>query len=177
MCMKLSDQQLKTILCIYKLLRQNLKVTPNQKSTTDTHTKKKKQSNYNTNNSQQVTREQRRKGRKRTYKTESKIMNKMAIRTYMSIITLNGNRLNAPTKRQTDWIQKQDLYICCLRNLLQMQGPIQTEREGTEKGTPCKWKSKHSWSSNTYIEQNRLQRPLQETEGYYIMIKGATPEV
>ena len=116
--LKLSDQQLKTILCIYKLLRQNLKVTPNQKSTTDTHTKKKKQSNYNTNNSQQVTREQRRKGRKRTYKTESKIMNKMAIRTYMSIITLNGNRLNAQTKRQTDWIQKQDLYICCLRNLL-----------------------------------------------------------
>ena len=81
-------------------------------------TKKKKQTNHNTNNSQQVTREQRRKGRKRTYKTESKIMNKMAIRTYMSIITLNGNRLNAPTKRQTDWIQKQDLYICCLRNLL-----------------------------------------------------------
>ena len=33
------------------------------------------------------------------------------------IITLNVNRLNAPTKkhRLARWIQKQDLYICCLQ--------------------------------------------------------------
>ena len=37
----------------------------------------------------------------------------MAIGTYISIITLNVNRLNAPTKRHrlADWIQKQDPYI------------------------------------------------------------------
>ena len=37
--------------------------------------------------------------------------------SYLSIITLNVNRLNAPTKRQrvAEWIQKQDLYICCLQ--------------------------------------------------------------
>ena len=41
----------------------------------------------------------------------------MAIRTYTSIITLNVNGLNAPTKRYTlaEWIQKQDPYICCLQ--------------------------------------------------------------
>ena len=41
----------------------------------------------------------------------------MAIGTYMSIITLNRNGLNAPTKRQrlAEWIQKQDPYICCLQ--------------------------------------------------------------
>ena len=41
----------------------------------------------------------------------------MAIRTYISIITLNVNGLNAPTKRYrlAEWIQKQDLYICCLQ--------------------------------------------------------------
>ena len=41
----------------------------------------------------------------------------MAIGTYMSIITLNRNGLNAPTKRQrlAEWIQKQDSYICCLQ--------------------------------------------------------------
>ena len=41
----------------------------------------------------------------------------MAIRTYISIITLNVNGLNAPTKRHTlaEWIQKQDPYICCLQ--------------------------------------------------------------
>ena len=41
----------------------------------------------------------------------------MVIGTYMSIITLNVNELNAPTKRNrlAEWIQKQDPYICCLQ--------------------------------------------------------------
>ena len=41
----------------------------------------------------------------------------MAIRTYLSIITLNVNGLNVPTKRHrlAEWIQKQDPYICCLQ--------------------------------------------------------------
>ena len=41
----------------------------------------------------------------------------MAIRTYISIITLNVNGLNAPTKRHrlAEWIQKQDPHICCLQ--------------------------------------------------------------
>ena len=40
----------------------------------------------------------------------------MAIGTYISIITLNINGLNAPTKRYrlAEWILKQDPYICCL---------------------------------------------------------------
>ena len=39
----------------------------------------------------------------------------MATGSYLSIITLNVNGLNAPTKRQrlAEWIQKQDPYICC----------------------------------------------------------------
>ena len=41
---------------------------------------------------------------------------KMAIGTYLPIITLSVNGLNAPTKRHrlAEWIQKQDPYICCL---------------------------------------------------------------
>ena len=41
----------------------------------------------------------------------------MVIRTYISIITLIINGLNAPTKRHTlaEHIQKQDVYICCLQ--------------------------------------------------------------
>ena len=37
--------------------------------------------------------------------------------SYLSIITLNVNGLNAPTKRQrlAEWIQKQDPYIPCLQ--------------------------------------------------------------
>ena len=41
----------------------------------------------------------------------------MATGPYLSIITLNVNGLNAPTKRQrlAEWLQKQDNYICCLQ--------------------------------------------------------------
>ena len=42
---------------------------------------------------------------------------KMAIGTCISIITLNVNGLNTPTKRHrlAEWIQKQDPYICYLQ--------------------------------------------------------------
>ena len=41
----------------------------------------------------------------------------MVIGTYISIITLNVNGLNSLTKRHrlAEWIQKQDLYVCCLQ--------------------------------------------------------------
>ena len=41
----------------------------------------------------------------------------MGIGTYISIITLNVNGLNAPTKRHrlAEWIQKQDPYTYCLQ--------------------------------------------------------------
>ena len=41
----------------------------------------------------------------------------MAMGSYLSIITLNVNGLNAPNKRQRlpEWIQKQYPYICCLQ--------------------------------------------------------------
>ena len=41
----------------------------------------------------------------------------MAIGTYISIVTLNVNGLKAPIKRHrlAEWIQKQDPYICCLK--------------------------------------------------------------
>ena len=41
----------------------------------------------------------------------------MVIGTYIWIITLNVNGLNAPTKRHrlAVWIQKNDPYICCLQ--------------------------------------------------------------
>ena len=41
----------------------------------------------------------------------------MVIETYIPIITLNVNSLNAATKRHwlAEWIQKQNPYICCLQ--------------------------------------------------------------
>ena len=41
----------------------------------------------------------------------------MAMNNYLSIITLNVNRLNAPIKRHrvAEWIRNHDLHICCLQ--------------------------------------------------------------
>ena len=61
--LKLRDQQLKTILFIYRLLYQNLIVTANQKSTIDAHIKRKKESKHNTKVSHQITREENKRGR------------------------------------------------------------------------------------------------------------------
>jgi exonuclease III len=39
------------------------------------------------------------------------------ITTYLSVLTLNVNRLNSPIKRHhlTNWIKKEDPKICCLQ--------------------------------------------------------------
>ena len=78
---------------MYIFLYQNFRVTANQKSTIDTHTNKKNQLKYNTKESHQVTRgeNKRRREEKKSNKNKSKTVNKMAIRTYISIITLNLN--------------------------------------------------------------------------------------
>ena len=54
---------------------------------------------------------------KRSTKDKPKTIKKMVVESYISIITLNGNGLNAPTKRHklAGLIQKQDPYICCLQ--------------------------------------------------------------
>ena len=62
----------------------------------------------------QETQEKRakRKGRKHTYKNKPKTIKKMVIGTYIHIITLNVNGINAPTK-DTDWLNgyKKKAYI------------------------------------------------------------------
>ena len=79
----------------------------------------------------------------------------MAIGTYISITTLNVNGLNVPSKRHrlAEWIQKQDPYICCLK---ETHFRPQTHVDWKwEKYIPCKWEAKESWSSNPHIRQNK----------------------
>ena len=55
--------------------------------------------------------------KKKTHKNKCKTIKKMVTGANISIITLNVNGLNAPTKRHrlAEWIQKQDPYIYCLQ--------------------------------------------------------------
>ena len=59
--------------------------------------------------------------KKQDLQKQPQTIKKMAIRAYISIITLNVNELNAPTKRHrlAEWIQKH--YMCCLQEI-----PLQT---------------------------------------------------
>ena len=63
----------------------------------------------------------RRRNKQKNYKNNWKTSNKMAISTYLSIVTLNINGLNAPIKRHrvADWIKnrKEDPSICCLQEI------------------------------------------------------------
>ena len=55
--------------------------------------------------------------KKKDLQNQPQTINTMATGTYISIITLNVDGLNVPTKRHklAEWIQRQDPYICCLR--------------------------------------------------------------
>ena len=83
--------------------------TANQKSTIDTHIKKKKQPNISLKiDIKSWEKRTKEEGEKKTFKNKSKTINKMVIRTFISITTLNVNGLNVPTKRHrlAEWIQK-----------------------------------------------------------------------
>ena len=59
----------------------------------------------------------------------------MATGSYLSVITLNVNGLNAPIKRQrlAERIQNKPLYMLSTRHPPRNKGHIQTESEGLEK--------------------------------------------
>ena len=157
MHLQLRDQQPKTISYVYRLPYQSFRVTAIQKPTTGTHTIKKNQLNYNTEDSHQTAggREQEKKGSQKSNKTKSNTVNKMAVRTHISIITLNINGLDAPTKRHSlaEWIQKQDPYICCLQEAHFTSRDTESGR--MEENSPCKRESKESCSSNSHRRQHR----------------------
>ena len=78
------------------------------------------------------------------------------------LITLIQNKIFKVWEKQTNkqkrhrvpkWIQKQDPYVCCLQKTLQIYKHTQTKSWGMEKGIPCKWTEKQSWSSNNYIRK------------------------
>jgi hypothetical protein len=63
----------------------------------------------------------RRKGNKIESNIDSAVHNQILkqqrqLTTYLSILTLNVNRLNSPIKRHSlaNWIKKEDPTICCL---------------------------------------------------------------
>ena len=97
--------------------------------------------------------------------------------SYLSIITLNVNSLNAPTKRQrlAEWIQKtRPLYMLSTKDPPENKGSIQTENEGWKKIFHTNGNQKNAGvailiSNKIDFEIKAVKR---DKEGHYIMIKG-----
>ena len=106
----------------------------------------------------------------------------MAMGPFLSIITLNANGLNAPSKRQrqTEWIQKQDPYICSLstRDPPQSKGHIQTESEGLEKNISPNGDHKEVGVAILISDKIdfKIKAVKRDKEVHYITIKGSIQE-
>ena len=105
----------------------------------------------------------------------------MAIRTYISIITLNVNGLNAPSKRHrlAEWKQKQDRYICCLQEThLRRRDIYRLQVRGWKKIFYANGNQKKSGVAILISDKIdfKTKTITRDKEGHYIMIKGLIQE-
>ena len=101
--------------------------------------------------------------------------------SYLSIITINVNGLNAPTKRQrlAEWIQKQDPYICCLQEAhLKTRDTYRLKGKGWKKIFHTNGDQKKAGVAILISDKIdfKTKAVKRDKDGYYIMIKGSIQE-
>ena len=102
----------------------------------------------------------------------------MSIRTYISIITLNVNGLNALTKRYmlTEWIQKQDLFTWCFQEThFRPRDPYRLKVKGWKKIFHANGNQKKARVASLILDNIdlKIKNIKRDKEGPYIMIKGS----
>ena len=106
----------------------------------------------------------------------------MAVGTYISIITLNVNWLDVPTKRHrlAERIQKQHLYICCLQEThRRSQDTYRQKVRGWKNIFHANGKQKKAGVSTLISEKIidlKIKKITRDKEGHYIMIKRSIQE-
>ena len=105
----------------------------------------------------------------------------MAIGTYISIITLNVNGLNIPTKRHrmAGWIQKQDPLICCLQEThFRPKDTYRLKVRGCKNIFYANGKQKKAGVAILISDKTglKIEKITRDKEGHYIMIKGSIQE-
>ena len=105
---------------------------------------------------------------------------KMAIGTYISIITLNVNGLNASTKRHrlVEWIWKQDSCICSLQEThFRPQDTYRLKARGWKNKFHANRKQKKAGVAILISDKIDLKIKItRDKKGHYIMIKGLIKE-
>ena len=104
----------------------------------------------------------------------------MAMGSYLSIITLNVNGLNAPTKRQrlAEWIQ-QNPYICCLQEThLQIRDTYRLKMKGWKKIFHANRDQKKAGIAILILDKVdfKTKAVKRDKERHYIIIKGSIQE-
>ena len=100
----------------------------------------------------------------------------MAMGSYLSIITLNANGLNAPTKRLAEWIQKQDPCICCLQETyLKTRDTYRLKVKGWKKiFHAIRHQKEEGVAILTSDKINfKTKAVKRDKDGHYLMIKGS----
>ena len=105
----------------------------------------------------------------------------MAMGSYLPIITLNVNGLNAPTKRQrlAEWIQKQDPYIWCLQEThLKTRDTYRLKVKGWKKIFHANRDQKKTGLAILISDKIdfKTKAVKRNKEGRYIIIKGSIQE-
>ena len=105
----------------------------------------------------------------------------MAMGSYLSIIALNINGLNAPIKRQrlAEWIQKQDPYICCLQEThLETRDTYRLKVKAQKKKFHANRDQKKAGVAILISDKIdfKTEAMKRDKEGHYIMIKGSIQE-
>ena len=101
----------------------------------------------------------------------------MVIGTYILIITLNVNGLNAPAKRHglAEWIQKQDPYIFCLKEThFWLRDTYKLKERGWKKIFHANGNQKKAGIAILISDKIdfKIKTITRSKEGHYIMIKG-----
>ena len=105
----------------------------------------------------------------------------MAIGTYLSIMTLNVNDLNAPIKRHrvTEWIKKEDPSICCLQEThLKPKDMHRLKVKGRKKIFHSNNREKKAGVTILVSDKIdlKIKKVTSDKEGHYIMIKGSVQQ-
>ena len=105
----------------------------------------------------------------------------MAIGTYISIITLNANGLNAPTKRHrlAEWVQKQGPYMCCLQETqFRPKDTYRLKVRGWKNILHVNGKQKKAGVAILITDKIdlKIKKITRDKEGHCIMIKGSVQE-
>ena len=102
----------------------------------------------------------------------------MFIGTYILIITLKVNGLNAPTKRHrlAEWTQKQDPSICCLQEThFKPRDTYRLKVRGWKKIFHANGNQKKAGVAILISDKVhfKIKNVTRDKEGHYIMIKGS----